>query len=93
MVFSITKTSIWGHRLLQDSEYCTEGRDFLNSFEVFPKVTNIQDVSLHSQGRKIERYATHACGPSTKFIEADIQVPDVYIGILFKIKVKTKKIF
>lgn len=29
VVFSITETSIWGHRSLQDSEYCIEGRDFV----------------------------------------------------------------
>lgn len=87
VVFSITETSIRSHRLLQDSEYCIERRDLLNSFGVHPEMTNIQDVSLYSQAGNIKRCVTHACEPWTKFIEADVQVPGVYIGILFKIKI------
>lgn len=55
-----------------------------------PKVTNIQDMSLHSQAGKIKRCVTRACEARTKFIEADLQVSGVYIGILFKSKVKKK---
>lgn len=77
VVFNITEASIWGHRMLQDSEYCIEGSDFVKLLWGASKSAKYTRCESALTSRK-NRHVTHACEPSTKFIEADTHVSGEY---------------